>query len=193
MPTAQDERTPMPPRRAPHVAPEIFPNRGQHGRLSVIPRRKLVTKLVRRQMLQKKNSATHLRRFGESLQQRRSLANLNCDRYSERPEHRVNPVSAKPAAASVRVKVSLRLFARPACRTMSNFAKSYIKIFLISRRLRTSSQSSTHAFLSRCLGSGDEGGGVSAIDIRANGVSGSNLSQAQPDDDLHLCVWGGNR
>jgi len=33
-------------------------------------------------------------------------------------------------------------------------------------------------FLSRCLGGGDEEGG-SAIDIRPNGVSGSNLSQAQ--------------
>jgi len=48
-------------------------------------------------------------------------------------------------------------------------------------------------FLFRCLGSGAEGGGVSSIDIRPAGVSDSNLSKAQPDDDLHLCVWGGNR
>ena len=34
---------------------------------------------------------------------------------------------------------------------------------------------------------------LSAIDIRPYGVSGSNLSQAQPDDDLHLCIGSGNR
>jgi|SRR5271155_3143584 len=47
--------------------------------------------------------------------------------------------------------------------------------------------------LPRRLVSRDEGRGVSARDIRSDSLSGYNLSQAQPDNDLHLCVRGGNR
>jgi hypothetical protein len=48
-------------------------------------------------------------------------------------------------------------------------------------------------FLPWCFGSGDEGCGVSAVDIRPHALSGSNPSQAQPDDELHLRVWSRNR
>jgi len=37
-----------------------------------------------------------------------------------------------------------RLSATPACRNMTNCAKSYTKMFLISWRLRTGSQATTH-------------------------------------------------
>jgi len=47
--------------------------------------------------------------------------------------------------------------------------------------------------LPRRLVSRDEGGDVSEVDIRPHGLRGSNLSQAQPDNDLHLRVWGRNR
>src|ERR1035438_6022265 len=47
--------------------------------------------------------------------------------------------------------------------------------------------------LPRRLVSRDEGGYVSARDIRPVGLGGENLSQAQPDNDLHLRVWGRNR
>src|SRR5271169_4623733 len=47
--------------------------------------------------------------------------------------------------------------------------------------------------LPRCLVSRDQGRDVSARDIRSDGLGGQNLSQAQPDNDIHLRVWGRNR
>ena len=46
-----------------------------------------------------------------------------------------------------------------------------------------------------CLGvssSRDEGRDVSARDIRSDSLGCQNLSQAQPDNDVHLRVWSGN-
>src|SRR5208282_2962913 len=47
--------------------------------------------------------------------------------------------------------------------------------------------------LPRRLVSRDEGRDVSARDIRSDSLSGYNLSQAKPDTDFHLRVWGRNR
>ena len=42
------------------------------------------------------------------------------------------------------VESVLAVVATPACHSMTNCAKSYTKMFLISRRLRTGSQATTH-------------------------------------------------